>query len=62
MQVDPDDATLAAAEADVADVENALERLDDGTYGTCEACGSRIDPDRLAAQPGARTCADHEPR
>ena len=60
MQVDPDDATLAAAEADVDDVHHALDRLDDGTYGTCEACGARIDADRLAAQPGARTCTAHE--
>ncbi len=33
------------------DVELALTRLDDGTYGRCEECGSAIDDSRLA---GAR--------
>ena len=59
MQVDPDDATLGEAEAEVADVQHALDRLDDGTYGTCEICGTPIGDDRLAEQPAARTCAAH---
>ena len=59
MQVDPDDVALAAAETDVADVQHALDRLDDGSYGTCEACGERIDAERLAQQPAARTCERH---
>ena len=59
MPVEPDDATLAAAETDVADVEHALRRLDDGTYGTCEVCGVAIDEARLTAAPAARTCAEH---
>jgi DnaK suppressor protein len=59
MQVDPDDASLSEAEAEVADVQHALGRVDDGTYGTCEACGRPIDVERLADQPAARTCAEH---
>ncbi len=59
MQVDPDDASLAAAETEVADVQHALGRLDDGTYGTCEICGDPIGDDRLAERPAARTCAAH---
>jgi RNA polymerase-binding transcription factor DksA len=59
MQVEPDDATLAAAEAEVADVEHALGRLDEGSYGTCEACGGPIDAERLASTPAARSCAAH---
>jgi DnaK suppressor protein len=59
MQVEPDDVTLAAAETEVADVQHALGRLDDGTYGTCEACGAPIDADRRAATPAARTCVEH---
>jgi len=38
------------------EVELALARLDDGTYGRCEACGAPIDDDRLAALPIVRTC------
>ena len=50
---------LDAAEADVEGVERALGRLDEGTYGTCEVCGSPIDAERLAAAPTTRTCAQH---
>ena len=47
---------LERVEAELADVERALRRLDDGTYGTCEACGKPIDDARLEAQPAARFC------
>ncbi|MFF1822605.1 TraR/DksA family transcriptional regulator [Kribbella sp. NPDC058245] len=47
---------LASAAAHLADVEAALERLDDGTYGRCERCGASISPERLLARPAARTC------
>lgn len=36
------------------EVDAALQRLRDGTYGRCEACGMRIPPARLAAYPTAR--------
>ena len=39
------------------EVELALTRLDDGTYGRCEECGEPIDDDRLAELPIIRTCA-----
>ena len=42
------------------DVEHALKRLDDGTYGTCEACGKPIDGGRLEAMPAARFCLDDQ--
>ncbi len=38
------------------EVEQALGRLDDGTYGRCEACGEPIDDERLAELPIVRTC------
>ena len=38
------------------EVERALSRLDDGTYGHCELCGEAIDDDRLAGRPTASTC------
>ena len=43
-------------EAELRDVERALERLDEGTYGMCEVCGKPIGADRLAAVPAARHC------
>ncbi len=48
-------------EQEVADIERALERLEDGTYGTCEACGSPLGDALLAEQPGARYCRAHLP-
>ena len=38
------------------EVERALARLDDGTYGRCEECGAPIDDSRLADSPIERTC------
>lgn len=38
------------------EVELALARLDDGTYGRCETCGSVIDDTDLAARPLVREC------
>ena len=42
----------------LADVERALERINAGTYGTCERCGKPIDPARLEARPWALLCID----
>ena len=41
------------------DVEDALEKIDNGTYGACEDCGEEIPLDRLEANPAARTCIAH---
>ena len=51
---------LEHIDAELADVEHALKRLDDGTYGTCEACGRSISSDRLEAMPAARFCLDDQ--
>lgn len=37
----------------------ALERIDEGSYGTCAVCGERIDDERLEARPEAITCREH---
>jgi RNA polymerase-binding transcription factor DksA len=47
---------LERVEAELNDVEHALRRIDDGTYGTCEACGRPIEEERLEAVPAARLC------
>ena len=51
---------LEQVEAELADVEHALRRLDDGTYGTCEVCGKVIPDDRLEAMPATRLCLEHQ--
>jgi DnaK suppressor protein len=64
---DPEGATLAferqhtaalleQAQAQVAGVDAALERLAAGRYGVCDRCGQPIGDDRLAARPAAVTC------
>ena len=37
-------------------VERALEKLEKGTYGSCERCGQPIDPARLKALPHCALC------
>jgi RNA polymerase-binding protein DksA len=51
---------LDSIEGELADIEHALQRLDDGTYGTCEACGKPIGDDRLEAMPATRFCVDDQ--
>lgn len=41
------------------DVMDALARIDAGTYGVCEVGGEKIEENRLAADPAARTCKAH---
>ena len=38
------------------EIDAALERIDDGTYGSCEICGKPIAPERLRAIPWATRC------
>ncbi|MGC9348986.1 MAG: TraR/DksA family transcriptional regulator [Anaerolineae bacterium] len=40
----------------VDELEQALDRLGEGTYGVCERCGKRINPDRLAVLPDTTIC------
>jgi RNA polymerase-binding transcription factor DksA len=49
-------------EAELADVERAMHRVEDGTYGACEACGRRIPQQRLQAIPAARFCIKDQAR
>jgi RNA polymerase-binding transcription factor DksA len=40
----------------LAGVEHALAKFEDGTYGRCDVCGKPIDPARLEALPQASLC------
>jgi RNA polymerase-binding transcription factor DksA len=42
----------------LAEVEYALGKFEQGTYGLCDACGKLIDPARLEALPQANLCLD----
>jgi len=50
---------LEQLEAEIGDLDAALRKIDDGTYGACEVCGKQIEADRLEAMPGTRTCIEH---
>lgn len=52
-------ALIANLRALLDDVERALAKLDDGTYGTCEECGEPIAAARLEAMPASRFCVEH---
>ena len=45
-------------DAKLRDVERALDKVGEGTYGTCDACGRPIGPERLEAIPWAVLCLD----
>jgi len=64
---DPEGATIAferqhiaalieQARDQLAAIDAALRRTEEGTYGRCEACGRPIAPERLAARPTATRC------
>lgn len=57
--VDGSRALLDAAASALADVERALARLDEGTYGTCAECGEPIGDEELSADPTAWVCDSH---
>ena len=42
--------------AEIHQIEAALKRIAEGTYGTCAKCGESIDPRRLKVLPTAATC------
>ena len=60
IERDRDLSILEHVDAQLADVDRAMERLEHGTYGICEACGRPIDPDRLRARPAARLCIEDQ--
>lgn len=55
-------AILDAAAADRVLIEQALERLDKGTYGTCVDCGKPIPDQRLKARPEVARCVEDQQR
>jgi RNA polymerase-binding protein DksA len=42
----------------LSEIDAALKRIEDGTYGTCTNCGKQIPEERLEARPWATLCID----
>ena len=72
VEASPDELDMAAAEADrevqlrlqdrdrrlLHSIDDALVRLDEGSFGNCVSCGEEIDERRLKAHPTATRCID----
>ncbi len=52
------DALVRQGRTTLEEIDAALERVELGTYGTCERCGRPIGEGRLEERPTARTCID----
>ena len=52
-------ALAAPLRQELEEVERALKKIDDGTYGLCETCGEPIAAARLEVMPAARYCIQH---
>ncbi len=50
------DALVGSLTESLHEVEDALAKVDAGTYGSCESCGQPIAEARLEAKPAARLC------
>jgi DnaK suppressor protein len=51
---------LEQVDDELVELDAAAERLDRGTYGTCQACGRPIAEERLEAMPAARFCVEDQ--
>lgn len=61
IQLENDEALQAisgAAQEELAAIEEALQRIETGQYGSCKRCGGAIEPHRLQAVPHAVTCRE----
>jgi DnaK suppressor protein len=55
-----DEGLEEGAQQTLDDIDAALRRIEEGSYGTCEICGEPIGAERLSAIPWARLCIDDQ--
>ena len=55
-----DEGLEEGAQQTLVQIDRALARLGDGTYGSCERCGKPIGEERLRARPWATLCIDDQ--
>jgi RNA polymerase-binding transcription factor DksA len=53
------DALVNDLEGRLREIDQALNKIKNKTFGTCEVCDKEIEQDRLEANPAARTCKTH---
>lgn len=49
---------IQSGEESVRNIDTALEKIEEGTFGVCESCGKKINKERLKAVPYAKLCID----
>jgi len=54
--------TARELDAMLRDVDRALQKIDDGTYGICDRCGRLIPEERLDARPWSVLCVEDAAR
>ena len=62
MERELDQTVVMHAVEEIAEIDTALRKLGEGTYGLCEECGNPISEARLEAMPAARYCMDDQAR
>jgi RNA polymerase-binding protein DksA len=55
-----DEGLEEGAQQTLGQIDRALAKLDDGTFGVCERCGKPIGEERLLARPWATLCIDDQ--
>jgi DnaK suppressor protein len=60
FEAELDQTTLAILDAEAEDVQTAMQRLEEGTYGICIVGGEEIPEGRLEAIPEAIRCIEHQ--
>ncbi len=56
--IDVLESICSAQEHELAELDAALDRIEKGSYGTCQTCGGAVGRQRLRAIPEARYCID----
>ncbi len=49
---------IQSGEESVRNIDHALEKIEEGTFGICELCAKKINKERLKAVPHAKLCID----
>lgn len=58
-EYESNNAIVNSLEPKLREIKEALQRIEEGTYGVCRVCGEEIESDRLEANPAASTCKKH---
>jgi RNA polymerase-binding protein DksA len=60
FEMEKDLSIIESVQAGLRDVDEALQRVEEGTFGRCQRCGAPIADERLEAMPAARLCLEHQ--